>query len=200
MQWHSPRRIAKKSARARIHRRRQHESRRETQRQRRPRDRHASILERLPHHFQHVALKFRQLIEKQHAVVPQRHFARPRHRSAANQSRIANRMVRRPERPRAHQPARIVQQPRDAVNPRRLNRLFQRHRRQNRGDALRQHRLSRARRPDQQNVVASRARHFHRALRRHLSAHVAHIHRILARLRQHLPRIHRHRPERFRRR
>ena len=36
----------------------------------------AAFFERLAHHFQHVALKFRQLVEKQHAVVPQRNFAR----------------------------------------------------------------------------------------------------------------------------
>jgi hypothetical protein len=48
------------------------------------RDRHASVLERLPHHFEDVALELRQFVEKQHAVMPERDFAGPRNRPAAN--------------------------------------------------------------------------------------------------------------------
>jgi hypothetical protein len=65
-----PRGIPEISARARIHRSRQHESRRKCHRNGRPCYRHHPVLQRLPHHFQHVALKFRQLIQKQHPMVP----------------------------------------------------------------------------------------------------------------------------------
>ena len=108
-------------------------------------------------------------------------------------------MVRRTKRPGAHQSALVVKHSRDAVNARRLDRFFERHRRQHRRNTFREHRLARARRPDQQNVVASRAGNFQRSLRCHLSAHVAQIHRILARFRQHLLRVHHDRMKRFRR-
>ena len=50
--------------------------------------------------------------------------------------------------------------------------LVARHRRQNRGDALREHRLPAARRPDEQDVVSARGRDLERALREQLSAHI----------------------------
>ncbi len=108
-------------------------------------------------------------------------------------------VVRRPEWPRAHQPARSIEHARDAVDARRLDGLIERHRRQNRGNALREHRLARARRPDQQNVVAPRAGDLHSPLGRHLPAHVAQIHGVAARFREHLGRVHANWLERFRR-
>jgi hypothetical protein len=52
-----------------IHRRRKHESGRECQRHRGTADRHTTVLKRLPQDLQHVALEFRQLIQKQDAVM-----------------------------------------------------------------------------------------------------------------------------------
>ena len=191
--------IAEESARARIHRRGQHEARRKSDRQRRARDRHAAVFERLAHHFEHVALKFRQLVEKNDAVVAERNFSGPRHRAAADQARVADGVVRRTKRPRADQTARIFQHSCHAVNARGLDGFLERHRRQNRGNALGQHGFARAGRPDEQNVVAARAGHFERALRRHLPAHVAQVHGVLAGFRQHLRRVHRNGLKRFRR-
>jgi hypothetical protein len=51
------------------------------------------ILQRLAHHLQDVALKFRQLIEEQHTVVPQRNFSGARDHPSADQSRIADGVV-----------------------------------------------------------------------------------------------------------
>ena len=90
----------------------------------------------------------------------QRHFSRPRHGASANQSRIADGVVRRTVRPRAHQPSAVLQHPRHAVNARRLDGFLERHWRQDRRDALRQHGLPRARRPDEQNVVPAGDSHF----------------------------------------
>src|SRR6266478_5869710 len=194
-----PRRVAKIAARARIHRRRQHEPRWKRHRNSRARNGHCPVLQRLPHHFQHIPLKFRQLIQKEHAIVTQRNFPRPRHRASANQPGIADGVVRRSVRPRPHQPAAVFQDARHAMNPRRLDGLFERHRRQDRRDALRQHGLPRPRRPDKQNVVPARASHFQRALRRLLPVNVAQVHGILRSLRKHLVRIHLHGSERLRR-
>jgi len=76
------------------------------------------------------------------------------------------------------------------VNPRGLDGLFERHRWKNCGDALRQHRLACARRPDKQDVVSPRARHLQRALGGLLPVYIAQVHGILRRLREHLPRVH----------
>ena len=40
------------------------------------RDADVTGFERLAQHFQHLAIEFRQLVEKQHAVMRQRNFAR----------------------------------------------------------------------------------------------------------------------------
>ena len=46
-----------------------------------------AILKRLAHHFQDIALEFRQLVEEQHAIVPERNFARARNGAASDQGR-----------------------------------------------------------------------------------------------------------------
>ncbi len=83
----------------------------------RPRNRDRPLLQRLSQQLEHVARKLRQLVQKQHPVVRQAHFARPRHpRAAADQARIGNRVVRRPERPPSNQARARRQNPRDAVD------------------------------------------------------------------------------------
>jgi hypothetical protein len=46
-----------------------------------------AAFERLPHQVEHAALKLRQLVEKEHAVVGQRDLARPRLRPTAHERR-----------------------------------------------------------------------------------------------------------------
>lgn len=75
-------------------------------------------LERLAHDFQHVALKFRQFIEKENAVVAERNFAGPRHSAATDQTGVADGVVRRAIRPRADEAAAVFENGRHAVNPR----------------------------------------------------------------------------------
>src|SRR2546427_8549742 len=65
---------------------------------------------------------------------------------------------------RADSPSRVMAFSSSAMNARRLDGFLKRHRRQNRRYALRQHGLSRARRPDEQNVMPAGAGHFQRAL------------------------------------
>src|SRR5688500_13063900 len=47
-----------------------------------------TILERLAQHFEHMPLALGELIQKQHAMVGQRHLARQRHLAAADQAHV----------------------------------------------------------------------------------------------------------------
>ena len=146
------------------------------QRHRGARNRNRAVFQRLPHHLQHVARKLRQLVEKEHAVVRQRNFSGARYGAAADQSRVADGVVRRAERPHAHQSIARVQHSGHAVNLGRLQRFFKRQRRKDRRHALGKHRLAAARRSDHQNVVSARAGHFHGALGRVLAAYILEVH------------------------
>jgi hypothetical protein len=77
----------------------------------------------LAHHFQNISLKFGEFIQEEDAIVPQRNFPRPRAH---------------------HQPPAVLKHSGHAVNARRLDGFLERHRRQDRRDALRQHGLPRA--------------------------------------------------------
>ena len=90
-----PPRVATVAAGARIHRGHEHQVRRESQAAHRPRDRHAIFLERLPEHFQRAAVELGQFVEEQNAVMGERDLARGRGAAAADQSRLADRVVRR---------------------------------------------------------------------------------------------------------
>ena len=67
---------------------------------------------------------------------------------------------------------------RDAVDARDLERLLARERRQERGEAPREHRLAAARRPLQQQVVPTRGRDLQCAQRQLVSAHVGQVRRV----------------------
>jgi hypothetical protein len=62
------------------------------------------IFERLPEHFQHASIKLRQLVEKQHALVCKGNFTRSRQTATTNQTRVADRVVRRTKRTFRNQP------------------------------------------------------------------------------------------------
>ena len=70
-----------------------------------PRDHRASALQRLAQRLQRAAGEFRQLIQKQHALVSQRNLARLGPYTAADQGRQGRRMVGIAERPLAQQTA-----------------------------------------------------------------------------------------------
>src|SRR5271156_6208707 len=191
--------VSEKSAGTGIHGGGQHEARRKIHGERCARDGDVAVFQRLAHHFQHVALKFRQLVEKHHSVVAERNFSGARDGAAADEACIADGVVRRAVRTRADQAARIFEDSGDAVNARGLDGFFERHRRQNGGDAFGEHGLSGAGRADQQNIVAPGTGDFEGALGGKLAAHVAQIHGILAGFGEHLRRIHGDGLEGFRR-
>jgi hypothetical protein len=56
------------------------------------RHRNLAVLERLAQRIQHPRIEFRQLVEKQHALMRQRDFAGPGAQAAARQCRHAGRL------------------------------------------------------------------------------------------------------------
>ena len=56
-----------------------------------------AVLQRLAQHFEHVAMELRQLVQEEDAAMRQAHLARQRMRAAAQQPRIRDGVVRRPE-------------------------------------------------------------------------------------------------------
>jgi len=87
------------------------------------RDRHHGVLKRLAHQFQDVALKLRQFVQEQHAVMSQGNFASTRHGASANQSCVANGVMRRTKWPRADKAAVVFECPCDAVDARSFDRF-----------------------------------------------------------------------------
>ena len=73
-------------------------------------------------------------------------------------------MVRRTERTRGEQGVVTVRQPRDRPDLRGLQCLLLRHIGEDRGEAARKHRLARAGRADEQEIVSARRRDLQRAL------------------------------------
>src|SRR5207248_4379158 len=95
--------VAEITARTRIHRRHQHELAWESDAASCSRNGDASILQWLAHHLQSRAMKFRELVEKENAIVREADFTGVRNGAAAEQSDIANGMMRRTERTRRHE-------------------------------------------------------------------------------------------------
>ena len=153
----------------------------------------------VPHYFQHIALKLRQFIKEEHAIVPQGHLARPWHGSAADEPSIADGVVGRAEGPRAHEATGIFQNSGDAVDARGFDGLIERHGRQNCRDALGEHGLARSGRSDKQNVMTARASDLQSALRGLLAMDVSQVDGVLRRFGEQLVRIDAHRLKRFRR-
>jgi hypothetical protein len=139
------------SAGARIHGRDELEARREFGAARRAGDGDGAALQRLAQRLQRGARELRELVEEQHAVVRQRDLARPRRRSAAHQGDGAGGVVRAAGGP-TH-PLRGREAPGQARHGRALQRLVDRHVRQQPGEAVGQHRLARAGRAHHQQAV-----------------------------------------------
>ena len=115
------------SAGARVHRRKERETRREPERFRRPRDRDESVLERLAQRLEGAAGEFGKFVEKKNAVVGERDFTRPRVGPAADERCIRYRVMRRPERAGPDQNLISEYQPGYAVDLRCLERLLESH-------------------------------------------------------------------------
>jgi hypothetical protein len=144
-----------------------------------PRHHHLAGLQRLTQTVQGLGREFGQFIQEQYAVVGQGHLAGFHFQPAAGEGRHAGRMVRGAERPRAGQGA-AGDQTGHRMHHRGLQQFDRRQRRQKARQALGHHRLARAGRPDEQQVVAAGGRDLQRALGGFLAAHVAQVERALA--------------------
>ena len=102
-------------------------------------------------------------------------LARAHVRAAADQRGRRRRVVRRAERPARHEPAAGRQDARHRLQPRDLERLVLDQRRQDAGQAPRQHRLAHPRRADHQQVVRTGGRDLERAPGERLAAHVVEV-------------------------
>src|SRR2546425_4129070 len=152
------RRISEVAAWAGVHGRGEHEARGKRHADGRAGDGHVTVFERLAQHFEHVALKFRQFVEKEHAIVPERDLAWARHRAAAYQTGVADRMVRRTEGPRTDETTPVLERARHAVNARRFDGFFERHWREGRWNGFCEQWLPPARGRHSKRVVAGPAR------------------------------------------
>ena len=167
--------VAGVAAGAGIHRGDEHEARREHRAARGAGDGDPPFLQRLAHQVEHVAVELGQLVEEQHAVVRQGDLARSRLRSAADERRAGDAVMRRPERPPRQQAGTRRQEAGHRVDGRAVERLVEGERRQDRRQPARQHRLARARRPAHQQVVPPGRGDFERPTGRELAVHVGEI-------------------------
>ena len=151
------RRIAEITAAAGVHRRHQLKARRIAHMGVGARHHRFAGLDRLAQTVQHAALEFRQLVQEQHAQMRQRDFARLHFQPAADQRRHRGGMMRIAERPLAADGA-VGQFARQRTHHGNLQRLARIQRRQQAGQALRQHRLARAGRADHQKIMSARRR------------------------------------------
>ncbi len=156
-------RLVGAAAAARIHRRHQHEARRISDAVIGPRNRHLAGLQRLAQRIERLRRKLRKLVQEQHAMMGERHFARPRMQAAADQRRHAGGVMRRAERPPVGQRA-AFDLAGDRGDHGHFEKLGRRQRRQDRGQPRRQHRFAGAGRADHQEIVAAGGGDFERAV------------------------------------
>lgn len=115
---------------------------------------HLAGLQGLAQGIQSLGAELRQFVQEQHPVVGQRHLARLDPQAAAGQGRHGGRVVRGAEGPGAGQLA-LGDQAGHRVDHRGLQQLGRRQRRQQARQTGGHHRLPRARRPDEQQVVSA---------------------------------------------
>jgi hypothetical protein len=119
-----------------------------------------------------VPAELEHLVEKEHAVVREAHFAGTRLRSAADERRVRDGVMRRAERTHRQQPVAGAQQAGDRMHGGDIERLVEGERRQNAGDAPRHHRLPGARRAHHEQIVSAGRCDLEGAPREQLAAHI----------------------------
>ena len=167
--------VAEEPAGAGVHRSDEHEPGREDGGSRGTSDRDAAFLERLAQHLEHAPIELRHLVEEEHAVVRERDLTRARDGAAADERDVRHGVMRRAERPFTEQANARRQRAGDRVDRRALQRLVEGERRKDRPQPPRHHRLARARRPGQQQVVTAGSGDLERARAQQLSADVGEV-------------------------
>ena len=156
-----PARVAEVPALAGVHRGHQHEFARVGYLAGCARDCELPVLHRLAEVVEYRP-EFGELVQKQHAVVRQRHFPGLGVWPAARKPHAAYRVVRRSERPPEKLVFRKLRQPRGGVYAEDFEKFVEGRQGHYRRNALCYHALPRARGPDHQQVVPARHRDFHR--------------------------------------
>ena len=161
---------------------------------RRARDHHARVLQWLAHGVEHVARQLEQFIHEEHAAMCETHLTRPRPRPAADEAGHADGVVRRAERRGAAGHGTRGEHAAYRVNGDHFEQRVVLQRREDAGEAAREHRLSRTRGPDHVDVVIPGCRDLESAFGQRLSDDLAEVrgavvvaggHRERRRLRQH---------------
>ena len=114
-----------------------------------------AVFQGLAQGLQNIPVKFRELVQKQHAVVGQGDFPGPKHGAAAGKSRGGSGVMGAAEGPPGQQGVEGIRQSRHGPHPGYRQGLLAGHVRQNGGQALGQHGLAGAGRADEQQVVAA---------------------------------------------
>jgi hypothetical protein len=140
-----------------------------------PRDGHLTGLHGLAERLEHVPAEFGELVEEENSMMSHGHFTGSGDGAAAHQRLRRRRVVGGPDGPLVHQCHPVGQQAHGRINPRRLQRLHPRERREDRRNPLGQHRLARAGRADHQQIVRPRAGDCDRPLHQFLPPHVGEI-------------------------
>ena len=79
-------------------------------------DRERALFERLTEHFEGLAVEFRHLIQEENTRLGHRDFAGLRRGPAADQSRVADRVMRGPKRAHSHQGLARLQETHGAID------------------------------------------------------------------------------------
>jgi len=137
-------------------------------------DDHLAGLERLAEAVQRLGRELGELVEEEDPIVRQRGLARPGLEAAAGQGGHAGGVMRGAERPGAGQGA-LGDQARHRMDHRGLEQLLGGERRQKSRQPLGQHRLARARRAGEQEIVAARRGDLQRSLGALLTLDVAQV-------------------------
>ena len=137
-------RVAAAAARAHVHRPDELEPRREDRVPADAGDRDDAVLERLPERLEDGARELGQLVEQQHAAVRERDLAGPRRRAASDDRRRGRSVMRRAKRRDGDERPTVRKQAGDRVDPRHLERLLPRERREDPRKPPREHRLPRS--------------------------------------------------------
>ncbi len=139
------------------------------------RDRHEPVFKRLAQALERRARELAQLVQEQDAAVGEARLAGTRARAAADDRRRRGGVMRRPKRRQLDERLSCRQHACDRVDPRHLERLVARQRREDPGEPAREHRFPGSRRAGEQQVVPSGRSDLERAASPLLAADVTEV-------------------------
>jgi len=169
----APARISQAPAGAGVHRRDELKASRQADPAAHPRHGDLPVFEGLAQRLEDVALELGQLVQEEHAIVGEADFSGPRDRAASDDGGIACGVMGAAEGPLGEK--RIEARAARGVDGRRLERLLGSERGKDARKPPGEHRLAGARRPGEEQVVASRGGDLERAAREDLAAHVGQV-------------------------